>query len=295
MPTRSFVRIDEHGLEAVYGSWRVATTWSNVRSVERTGPYRPWKVAGPVHVSLGRSWAHDGGDHRGGVCLRLHEPVPGLDPFGLFRHPALTLGVADVDRFVDVAESHRDRAGDRGDVAEPPNHDRGSVGGALAALLNWRRRNVDHVEQSIDLVDFPRHDRARTPTINRAEIGVGPAFHRTYRLDIDGATRSVEDAMAEIRTDPNVLADARLAPFTKARGRAGDMVVGDRYVIQLAGPWKGAVEVIDVTPAIVPIRHARRSHGVGCHRDARRRSRRHRSRAVHDRVVGAKSRSGLRR
>jgi len=26
------------------------------------------------------------------------------------------------------------------------------------------------------------------------------------------------------------------------------MIVGDRYVIQLAGPWKGAVEVIDVTP-----------------------------------------------
>jgi hypothetical protein len=26
------------------------------------------------------------------------------------------------------------------------------------------------------------------------------------------------------------------------------MEVGDRYVIHLAGPWKGAVEVIDVTP-----------------------------------------------
>ena len=54
--------------------------------------------------------------------------------------------------------------------------------------------------------------------------------------------------MADIRADPNALADARFAPFTKARGRSGEMVVGDRYVIQLPGPWKGAIEVIDVTP-----------------------------------------------
>src|SRR3954468_2632791 len=51
VPTRSFVRLDENGLEAVYGPWRVATTWSNVYGVERTGPYRAWKIAGPVRVS----------------------------------------------------------------------------------------------------------------------------------------------------------------------------------------------------------------------------------------------------
>ena len=88
VPTRSFVRVDDQGLEAVYGSWRVATTWSNVRSVERTGPYRWWKVAGPVRLS----WADRGitmaATTAGGVCLRLHEPVPGLDPLGLIRHPA---------------------------------------------------------------------------------------------------------------------------------------------------------------------------------------------------------------
>ncbi len=87
-----------------------------------------------------------------------------------------------------------------------------------------------------------------TSTISPREVGIGPAFHRTYRLDIVDATRSAEAAMTEIRADPNALADARFAPFTKARGRSGEMVVGDRYVIQLAGPWKGAVEVIDVTP-----------------------------------------------
>ena len=38
VPTRSYVRVDDHGFEAVYGPWRVATAWSNVASVERTGP-----------------------------------------------------------------------------------------------------------------------------------------------------------------------------------------------------------------------------------------------------------------
>ena len=246
VPTRSFVQIDDDGLEAVFGSWRVATTWSNVRTLERTGPYRPWKVAGPVHVS----WADRGitmaATTAAGVCVRLHEPVPGLDPLGLVRHPTVTLGVEDVDGFLSAAGSRLESARERGDFAEPPNHDRGSLSGALAAMLNWRRRGVDLVERKVDHVDFPKHDRASDTDDQPREIGVGPAFHRTYRLDIAGVARTAEDAMADIRADPNALADARFAPFTKARGRSGDMVVGDRYVIQLPGPWKGAIEVIDV-------------------------------------------------
>ena len=54
--------------------------------------------------------------------------------------------------------------------------------------------------------------------------------------------------MAAIQADLNVLADVSLAPFTKVRGESPGMSVGDRYMIDVAGPWKGAVEVIDVTP-----------------------------------------------
>ena len=56
VPTRSYVRVDDHGFEAVYGLWRVATVWENVVGVERTGPYRAWKVAGPAQLS----WADRG-------------------------------------------------------------------------------------------------------------------------------------------------------------------------------------------------------------------------------------------
>ena len=54
--------------------------------------------------------------------------------------------------------------------------------------------------------------------------------------------------MAAIQADPDVLADLDLAPFTKVRGESGQMRVGDRYVIEITGPWKGAVEVVDVSP-----------------------------------------------
>jgi hypothetical protein len=248
VPTRSFIALDDDGLEAVYGSWRVATTWSNVCGVERTGPYRAWKVAGPVRVSWSDRGITMAATTAEGVCLRLREPVRGVDPLGVFKHPSLTLGVEDVDGFLHAVERRLDRVGAHGDVSAPPSHDRGRLGGAIRALWGWRKRNVDVVERDVEHVYFPENDRAGDADDQPREIGVGPGFHRTYRLDVTGAACSAEEAMAAIRADPNVLADPSFAPFTKARGQSDGMVIGDRYVIQLAGPWKGAVEVIDVTP-----------------------------------------------
>ena len=73
-------------------------------------------------------------------------------------------------------------------------------------------------------------------------------FHRRYRTVVRGGALGAERAMAAIQADPNVLADLDLAPFTKVRGGSAEMRVGDRYVIEIMGPWKGAVEVVDVSP-----------------------------------------------
>ena len=185
----------------------------------------------------------------GGFCLRLHEPVPGLDPFGLFRHPTITLGVDDLDGFVRAAEARLANGTVNTESADPPSHDRGSVGGVLAALLDWRRRSVDMVDLDVDQVSFPNHDRARDTDDQPREIGVGATFHRTYRSGHRRRrTLGRRKRWPRSSADPNRLADSQFAPFTKARGRSGEMAVGDRYVIQLAGPWKGAVEVIEVSP-----------------------------------------------
>ena len=125
VPTRSYVRVNDHGFEAVYGRWRVATVWSNVIGVERTGPYRSWKVAGPAHVS----WADRGitmaATTAGGACLRFREPVRGIDPLGVIRHPAATLGVDDLDDFLRVVDERIEAATSMADSVEPPDHREG--------------------------------------------------------------------------------------------------------------------------------------------------------------------------
>src|SRR6478609_1461767 len=102
VPARSFVTLDDDGFEAVYGPWRIATVWSNVLGVERSGPYRAWKVAGPPRLSIADRGLTMAATTAGGVCLRFRRPVPGIDPLGLIKHPGITLGVDDPDGFVRI-------------------------------------------------------------------------------------------------------------------------------------------------------------------------------------------------
>jgi hypothetical protein len=248
VPTRSYVRVDDHGFEAVYGPWRVATVWSNVIGVERTGPYRAWKVTGPARLS----WADRGitmaATTVGGACLRFREPVRGIDPLGLIRHPAATLGVDDLDAFVRVVQERIQAAASRVESADPPDHREGRAVAALRAVWSWNRRRVVHNRRSVDHIEMPMLDRAGDVDDQPIEVGVGPTFHRRYRTIVRGGALGAEEAMAAVQADPNVLADLDLAPFTKVRGESGEMRVGDRYVIEVSGPWKGAVEVVDVSP-----------------------------------------------
>jgi len=73
--------------------------------VSITGPYTFVKTAGPAHLSLadrGLTFATNGDR---GVCLMMGEPIPGIDPFGLLRHPNLTLTVADCDGLADAVQA----------------------------------------------------------------------------------------------------------------------------------------------------------------------------------------------
>ena len=137
-----------------------------------------------------------------------------------------------------------------------------------AAVWRWNRRRVAHDERAVERIEIPALDRAGDVDDQPVEIGVGPTFHRRYRTVVRGGALGAEEAMAAIQADPNVLADLDLAPFTKVRGASAEMRVGDRYVIEITGPWKGAVEVVDVSASFVPLGHAGRPHGVRRHRDA---------------------------
>lgn len=96
-PSNSVVVVTEHQLDVRFGPWRVRSPLENVAGVARTGPYRLAKTAGPAHLSFadrGLTFATNGD---AGLCIRFEEPVHGIDPFRILRHPGLTVTVADLD------------------------------------------------------------------------------------------------------------------------------------------------------------------------------------------------------
>jgi hypothetical protein len=70
---------------------------ANILSTEVTGPYAFLKTAGPARLAVtdrGLTFASNGD---WGVLITFRTPIPGLEPFGLLRHPELTVTVTDFE------------------------------------------------------------------------------------------------------------------------------------------------------------------------------------------------------
>jgi hypothetical protein len=96
-PSSCEVRAGSGRLFARFGPWHIETALDNIDEVAITGPYAFVKTAGPAHLSLkdkGLTFATNGDR---GVYLTLREPIRGMDPFGLIRHPNLTVTVDDCE------------------------------------------------------------------------------------------------------------------------------------------------------------------------------------------------------
>jgi hypothetical protein len=92
----SGLELDADGLRVRLGPWLVTTPLSNLAGAEVSGPFSPWRGLG-VRLSLADRGLTLGTTTGRGVCLRFHEPVPGIDPWGLIRHPGLTVTVSEPD------------------------------------------------------------------------------------------------------------------------------------------------------------------------------------------------------
>jgi hypothetical protein len=106
-PGTAHVTLSADRLVARFGPWTCETAITNVRQVCTTGPYRWFKAIGPRGSFVDRGLTF-GTTTAGGVCVLLHEPVPGLVPVGSLRHPGITLTLAEPERF---ASALRRRAG----------------------------------------------------------------------------------------------------------------------------------------------------------------------------------------
>lgn len=96
-PRTAHVSVDDDRLMARFGFWRVVSPLGNVEGTEVTGPYSPFKTVGPAHLSVADRGLTLATNSRRGLCIRFREAVPGIEPTGRVRHPALTVTVADVD------------------------------------------------------------------------------------------------------------------------------------------------------------------------------------------------------
>lgn len=94
-PRTAWVTVTPTDLRVRFGPWSLRTSRSNISGATFTGDFTFIKTAGPAHLSFsdrGVSFATNG---RRAVCLSFREPVKGIDPTGLIRHPGATLTVAD--------------------------------------------------------------------------------------------------------------------------------------------------------------------------------------------------------
>ncbi|MGI9052073.1 MAG: hypothetical protein ACR2HQ_05400 [Ilumatobacteraceae bacterium] len=255
-PETAYVRVSAARLTVMFGRWSLSTATANVASVEITGPYRWWKVAGPPRLSLADRGITFATTAERGVCITFRRPVTAIDPFGLIHHPEATITVDDPDAFV---------AALRRAMSEPVKpstpataHPQATPLGTARALWRWNRRRstLTFVRRDVQHVQPPLRDTGDVddPAVRRAPVqrfadGVGPAFHRTYRIVAEGSTLSAAEAMTRMQTDLQWMGDDTVAPFNRVAGRTGRMRVGDRYVVALAGPWSGPVVVVEVTEA----------------------------------------------
>lgn len=101
-PQTAGLQIADEAVAVRFGPWRLRTSRSNIASVSITGPYCLVKTIGPPHLS----WADQGmscvTNPEEGVCIAFKVPVAGIEPLGVFRHPAVTVTVAECSRLTEA-------------------------------------------------------------------------------------------------------------------------------------------------------------------------------------------------
>lgn len=115
-PATSRVELADGQLLIRFGPWRATVDRRNIRAVTASGPFSPWKAIGP-RVSAADRGLTFGTSTRGGVCIRLRQPVGVLAPRRLLAHPAVTVTVdqpGELARLLRPARARLlDRAGQR--------------------------------------------------------------------------------------------------------------------------------------------------------------------------------------
>lgn len=99
-PSTAEVTVDDH-LDVRFGPWRLRTPVDNVADAHHDGPHKAYRAVGP-RLSLADHGVTFGTSPVATTCVHLVEPVPGLAPLGLLRHPTVSLSVVDTAGLADL-------------------------------------------------------------------------------------------------------------------------------------------------------------------------------------------------
>ena len=122
-----------------------------------------------------------------------------------------------------------------------------AAGGALGYWFykRWGYR-VDEEERTVPIVDAPPESDG--PGLQPSSSGVGPKFHRRYRVRIADADWSPEDVIADIARDFGPYVAPELGKFERESGDEGALTPGDEFLVHINGPWNGPVRVVHREP-----------------------------------------------
>ena len=120
--------------------------------------------------------------------------------------------------------------------------------GLTAWRYMWRTtpmRRREETELNANAPVVPQHLR---DDAQLDDHGVGPLYHRRYRVTISDSRLSSTDLMERVQSDPNAGAPTEFARFHKLDQKEPGMHEGDEYLVHMPGPWDGPVRVVEVTP-----------------------------------------------
>ena len=84
--------------------------------------------------------------------------------------------------------------------------------------------------------------------VQRPGDGVGPLFHRLYRVRIRDSGIEPGELLNRVSDDPDAVSPTEFASFQKVRGEEDSMRAGDEFVVRMPGPWDGPVRVVEAAP-----------------------------------------------
>lgn len=111
------------------------------------------------------------------------------------------------------------------------------------------RHDEDLALATANVPDLLRGFPGDPDTLQRAESGVGPLFHRVYTLLLAGAWWDPEALIDFVLADLNRVAPSGVARFETFDGElVGDVETGAEFIVRIPGPWNAPVRLVERTP-----------------------------------------------